>query len=232
MKRIALSALVALGLSGIAIAGGDIAPVAPAPSDSWSGFYVGLQAGGIWGEADWDDMDKSPYAHDIELDSWVGGIYAGYNWLLRDNWLIGVEGEWNYVDSDKTVVTVLPDHPNLTGNYKTRVKQKWDAALLLRFGKVFDDTYLPYITGGIAWGDFDTKISVLGVDSYSGGATLTGWTIGAGLEMKLSENVHARIQYRYTDYGDDRYTMHGDHDVHSKLGSNAHMVTVGINYTF
>ena len=44
MKKIVLSMVAAAAVSSVAMAGGDIAPVAPAPMDSWSGFYMGLQA--------------------------------------------------------------------------------------------------------------------------------------------------------------------------------------------
>ncbi|MBD3788985.1 MAG: porin family protein [Campylobacterales bacterium] len=63
--------------------------------------------------------------------------------------------------------------------------------------------------------------------------TLTGWTIGAGLEKKINENLHARIQYRYTDYGDDTWELDPSNDPDTgKIEYNAHMLMVGLSYRF
>ena len=226
MKKITLSAIVAVGLSCMTMAGGDIAPVSPAPADSWSGFYVGLQAGGIWGDADvdYDDEGTARHTHGLNVDGFAGGLYGGYNWLLENNWLVGVEGEWNYIDADDS--GAIDNAPT----FSTKVEQKWDASLRARVGKVMGD-YLPYLTGGVAWGNFDLKAYANdGSASYSKSMALTGWTIGVGLEMKLSENIHARIQYRYTDYGDKTKNISSGFD--GKLNYNAHMVMVGISYRF
>jgi len=230
MKKIVLSLATATLLSGVAVAGGDIVPVAPGPADSWSGFYVGLQAGGIWGDADVDYSDDEAHTYGLDVDGFMGGIFGGYNWQLIDNWLVGVEGEWNYVNADDTGV-VLDGLGQDTG-WKTYVEQDWDASLRLRVGRVMGD-YLPYVTGGVAWGHFEVKTydGNNPGDSGSMSMTLTGWTLGAGVEMRLSENLHARLQYRYTDYGDDTKTIYPP-DLTAKLDYNAHMVTLGISYRF
>ena len=232
MKKIVLSLTAAAALSSFAMAGGDIVPVAPALADSWSGFYVGLQAGGNWGDAD-VDMDRAGtkvFSKSLDPDGWNGGIYAGYNWLLTDNWLVGVEGDWSYVDADDKA-GVLRFGVNLGDTYK--VEQDWDASLRLRAGKVIDDTWMPYVTGGVAWAKVKGTYDFVGVGSDSDSQTMTGWTIGAGIEMKIDENWHARIQYRYTDYGDDDFTHNiGGTDYKANIDYNTHMVQVGISYRF
>ena len=81
MKKIVLSMVAAATVSSIAMAGEDIAPV-----DSWSGFYMGLQAGYSWGDADLDAYDSGHAGTaSFDMDGTVAGIYAGYNWLLADN---------------------------------------------------------------------------------------------------------------------------------------------------
>ncbi len=231
MKKIVLSAAACVAIGGFAMAGGDIAPVAPAPMDSWSGFYVGVQAGGVWGDADVDyQTDTQSYGYyktyGLNVDGFAGGLYAGYNWLLQDNWLVGVEGEWNYVSADDTGAVV--NDPTTT----TKVEQNWDASLRVRAGKVIGDS-LFYITGGIAWGDFDLAVYDAS-DRGSGSYTLTGWTLGAGWEYRFSEHLSARIQYRYTDYGDDtkRVWSQPPSYIDAKLNYNSHMVMVGFSYRF
>lgn len=226
----------ALGFSSIVMAGGNIAPVAPAPVvsepvDSWSGLYAGLQVGGVWGDADVDyDNTGSGFGiyrtYDLDVDGFSGGVYGGYNWLLDNDLLVGVEGEWNYVDADDSGPVT-----NTQGVF-TKVEQNWDASLRLRAGMVMED-FMPYLTGGVAWGDFDVTVTD-GSVSYSTSMTLTGWTIGAGVEKKLSEDLYTRIQYRYTDYGDDteRFYDNGETYLDGKLDYNAHMLTLGISYRF
>jgi outer membrane immunogenic protein len=35
--------------------------------------------------------------------------------------------------------------------------------------------------------------------------TYVGWTVGAGLEYAFTNNLIGRIEYRYTDYGDETH---------------------------
>jgi len=97
--------------------------------------------------------------------------------------------------------------------------------------------YMPYITGGIAWAgvnvhgfrDPGTQMAI----SEDHDATLTGWTVGAGVEKKIDENLIARIQYRYSDYGDETWDLgeEGDYET-GKIEYNANMLTVGLSYRF
>lgn len=246
MRKIALSAIVALGLSGVAMAGGDIAPVAPAPADSWSGFYVGIQTGYNWGDAkvDWVDYDNTGavdeiYAGDaLDVDGSLLGFYGGYNWLLDNGFLVGIEGEFNEMGAKDVKSVNYPDPIDGPNAWLGKVEQQWDASLRLRAGKVIGDL-LPYITGGVAWGRFNVK-QYYYLDPndlwYDKDITLTGWTLGGGVEWAISPNIHARLQYRYTDYGDktvkDDVTPGGGWSSDARLDYNAHMITVGLSYRF
>jgi outer membrane immunogenic protein len=203
------------------MAGGDIVPVAPAPMDSWSGFYVGIQAGGIWGNAD-VDIPAYPSSFSLDPDGFVGGFYAGYNWLLDNNLLIGVEVEGNIISADDEGLS------GGGGGETYKVEQNWDIALLARLGMVIDDTYMPYILGGAAWTQLETSYNPAAPGVGSSKDTVNGWTIGAGLEMKLTENLHARVQYRYTDYDTGNFMHLGP----SSVDYDDHRVTVGISYRF
>jgi outer membrane immunogenic protein len=227
-----VSLVTILSLGGTASAGGDIVSDSLGSVESWSGFYAGVQVGGVRGEADAvyeDELHNRFYADDFRINGFMGGVYGGHNRLLENGWLIGVEGEWNYLSGNDTVL--IDGDPRTTA----RLEQNWDASLRLRLGRVIGD-YLPYLTGGVAWGDFDLKSH----DGYSinpdttTGYILTGWTMGAGVEMKISENLHARIQYRYTDYGDDtkRIWSSATGYIDANVQYNAHTLTVGLSYRF
>ncbi len=243
MKKIVLSGIVALGLSGMVYGGGDIAPVAPMPADSWSGFYVGLQAGGNWGDADLDyyfngSSSLSGYTRNLDPNGFAGGIYAGYNWLIDGNWLFGVEGDWNYLSGDDTGDWLNSSGNPVTPNWTQTIENEWDASLRLRIGKVIDD-FMPYFTAGAAWARVTTRLdcdTCSPQHHYSGHATLSGWTIGAGVEYKISDNMNVRLQYRYSDYGDDSVRYHADDGSNSyadiKVHYKASMVQVGFSYRF
>lgn len=54
-----------------------------------------------------------------------------------------------------------------------------------------------------------------------------GWTIGGGLEYAFSDELSARIEYRYTDLGSTQVT----NDVFD-FDNNFHAVRVGLSWHF
>jgi outer membrane immunogenic protein len=95
------------------------APPAPAPAFSWTGFYVGLNAGGTWARSDAETSvncnvppARSPYLCDslgngsataagvnaagsgtISASGFTGGVQAGYNWQ-GPNLVYGLETDF------------------------------------------------------------------------------------------------------------------------------------------
>ncbi len=246
MKKFTLSVVAALSMSAFALAGGDIAPVepevvvpAPMMEDNWSGPYAGLQAGYIWGDADLHAEDNGGSTLDLnnfKLKGFAGGIHAGYNMLTSENWVLGLAGEanWMSVDDQKNIGPGGWDP-----DYDYKIKQKWETALLAKVGKVINDTYMPYIVGGATW----TKIGGNFIYLPAPGTqpewedektdTVGGWTLGAGLEMKINENLHARLQYRYSDYDDAKLTHTDGVDyIWETIDYKTHIVQVGLSYFF
>jgi len=67
------------------------APVAEAaPAFTWNGFYLGLQGGGAWGNGDFSGIG------DANLNGGLVTGFAGYNWQLDNNIVLGVEGDASY----------------------------------------------------------------------------------------------------------------------------------------
>ena len=64
---------------------------------------------------------------------------------------------------------------------------------------------MPYVTGGVAWSDWDFKAIPFPVSARSTTSdTFIGWTVGAGIEYAFTPNLIGRLEYRYTDFGDAR----------------------------
>jgi len=234
MKKLFFSLVAISTLASVSYAGGKyVEPPKSKPIviDSWSGPYLGVQFGFISGKATiiLPNLNKK-----VKPSGVTAGVFAGYNWRMSNDFLFGVEGDINYISADKTInwtSSITTALLVINNKYSYKLRQYWDASLRVRLGKVIDDKYLPYITAGAAW----TKIGT----SYPGSAaplgtvkkkTLTGWTVGAGIEMKINKNVNARIQYRYSDYGSKDF-MHGI-TKSSVKNFKTHSVRLGISYSF
>jgi outer membrane immunogenic protein len=79
---------------------------------------------------------------------------------------------------------------------------------------------MPYIAGGVAFGDVKTSVAAIGDSS----ATKIGWTIGGGLEAAIAGPWSAKVEYLYVDLGS------GDSPVGSSEKFKANIVRAGINY--
>jgi len=142
----------------------------------WSGFYLGLQAGGGWTRM---NDTGSIYG----LNGFMLGAHAGYN-FQSGNFVFGVEGDLNYNWN-----RVVLGGPTVWGT------TRWDGSVRGRLGYAIDRTLL-YATGGVAFTN-------LHVDNppFSINMGYTGWTLGAGVEHAFTKNLTARLEYRYTGFG-------------------------------
>jgi len=179
------------------------APVQYAPAASWSGFYAGVFGGYNWGSFD-------ATGGDIDANGWSGGAFTGYN-IQNGSVVYGVEADAGYSGTDGTLGGV-------------EARQTGFGSLRGRIGYAFDPVMI-YGTGGLA-------ITGAEVDdgTVSDSNTHLGWTVGAGAEALITENVFGRVEYRYSDYQSKEYTISGPATVSS--GFSAHTVNAGIGLKF
>src|SRR5437868_7299974 len=74
------------------------AAAAPA-AYNWSGFYVGVTAGGGMASlpvTDVDDFDTFLSGPTLKSGGAVAGLHAGYNWQFAPSFLVGLEGDFNW----------------------------------------------------------------------------------------------------------------------------------------
>lgn len=206
MRAFAIAGL--LLLSPAAALAADLPPAVAeattyAPYD-WTGLYIGGQAGYGWadtGSTVVQTVPPSPFPlrSSGSPDGAFGGGFVGYNWQLPSNVVIGIEADINggNLQSSDPVTIAAPVVPVVTA----RSEIEWFGSVRARAGYAFD-RFLPYVTGGYAFGQAKTTYaSPFPGDSISASDTLSGWTVGAGLEYAITGNLLARIEYRYTDYG-------------------------------
>jgi outer membrane immunogenic protein len=155
----------------------DAEPYYPPPF-SWTGLYVGLQAGWAWGDLD----GSNGFNQSSDIDGFVGGAHIGYN-LQSGTIVWGIEADIEGSDLGGSG----PFHD-------TNIN--WLGSLRARFGLTVTPRTLLYATGGLAFGDVEVS-NAFGTFSD----TRTGWTLGAGLEHAISPATTVRLEYRYTDLG-------------------------------
>jgi outer membrane immunogenic protein len=200
----------------------------PGPS-AFAGPYVGVQGGYSWGDADaksyWADGSPAFAINGFDVDGLTGGVFAGYNAMVGSGIIIGVEGEVNLSSANDRIYVPSP-------GYGAKVEQDWDASVRVKAG-VDAGGVMPYVTGGIAFG----RVKTYGWTDWGyqdrNSDTLTGWTIGAGVETAISGNIHARLQYRYTDYGSAKWTIDQPNDTDTgKVIYSAHILMLGVSINF
>jgi outer membrane immunogenic protein len=182
---------------------------------NWTGFYAGVTAGYGFGSSDW----SAPVAATKPKGFLAGGT-VGYNWQSGAI-VYGLEGDVSWSNVKDNVVCGV----GLT----CETSSNWLATFRGRVGYAFD-RWLPYVTGGGAYGN------VKATTSAAGGVTLTeasssqlGWTIGAGIEYAFMGNWSAKLEYLYVDLGSFDA---GIAPAVNNVSFTENIVRAGLNYKF
>jgi outer membrane immunogenic protein len=177
------------------------APPPMAPAFTWTGFYIGLNAGGKWASVDQQITSGATVftLNDNNASSWIAGGQIGYNWQVGQ-WVFGVEGDVDAHDFNRSRVVAAPVGPFIAGDTFT-VESKWQASLRGRIGYAFDRALL-YATGGVAWAQRKNTVTLVGIGTATNDDTVTGGTIGGGLEYAIWNNVSIGVEGRWSFYGD------------------------------
>ena len=227
MKRLWLAG-VALTIAATTALGADVLPGRPLPPPrapatyvpffTWNGAYVGINAGYGFGHSQWTDTVTRASTNKFGISGGMVGGTIGYNVQLSTV-VVGLEADidWSNIKGSTTVNCVTT----------CETSNSWLGTARGRIGYAFD-RFLPYFTGGAAFGA--VKGSVLGFGSFS--ETKVGWTVGGGLEYAFVNNWTAKLEYLYVDLGKahcNAACSGGDpFDVTFQTG----IVRGGVNYKF
>jgi outer membrane immunogenic protein len=187
-------------------------PVYVGPGFSWTGFYAGINGGYGFGKSNWTDITGASTG-DFNIKGGLVGGTLGYN-LQTGNWVWGLEGDVDYSTIKGTDATSCCTTRNdWLGTARGRIGYAWDR-------------WLPYLTGGAAFGDVKAT-SATGSEKH----TKIGWTAGAGVEYAFLGAWSAKLEYLYVDLGKtgcSAPTCVPNIDVKF----NANIVRAGLNYRF
>jgi outer membrane immunogenic protein len=156
----------------------------------------------------------------------LGGAQIGYNQLANGNWLWGVETDIQAANEQgnangKFLCSVaicqagnpffatggLPQNPVVVSTFNEKID--WFGTVRGRVGTLVTPSIVAYATGGLAYGEISTSGTITGqtgtgavtAASFSGHTTKAGWTLGCGLEGRLTAQWSAKIEYLYMDFG-------------------------------
>ena len=179
---------------------------------NWSGFYIGVEAGVINQHLNY----SGGLIGSVSPSSFTGGGFIGYNRQLSNNFLIGVEGHFDYSEPHAEFASL-------------QSRTSWTFAGGVRAGYVFNNTVMPYVGFGGTVTDISQRFPGQFADN-----TATGWMLNAGVEFRLGGNPAfnssplfnalqrgtVRAEYRRSSYG--KVDAFGD--LQTKVVSNAFLV--------
>lgn len=171
------------------IAGAMLAVIftASASSASANGFRVELHGG-------WD----RPVAEGTGDSGLLYGFGVGYDVGLSKNVFAGVEANADFSTTRECADAVLVSGDRLC------VKAGRDLSLIARAGVEVAPGSKLYALAGWTNARFRADYSLPSGTSTSESQNLDGWRIGAGFQQSLGTGLHAKLEYRYSDYQEDR----------------------------
>ena len=171
-----------------------------ASAQAFNGPHVGAQAGWEQTEVRNPETGLGTVTVDDDAQSFTGGFFVGYDREVATRLVLGAEAGTGATG----LVSVDPD---------------WSIDLTTRAGYLLAPGTLAYLRGGYTNARVETNVTN-GSTQLSDNGNRNGWSIGAGIERLILQNISGRLEYRYSDLGE------GD-------GSfDRHRVLAGIAYRF
>jgi outer membrane immunogenic protein len=162
--------------------------------------------------------------------------------------MVGAEADINYADHEIRSFGAL-DSAFVNESLELRSELEWFGTVRARVGFVPVDRFLVYATGGLAYGSVDASatdtltLPRLGrTEIWSGkdSDTKFGWTLGAGAEYAITDNLTARLEGLYVDLEDTKVTgaytggadVLAEETLTAKDDNKFAVLRAGLNYKF
>jgi opacity protein-like surface antigen len=224
---------------------------------SWTGFYIGANAGGVWSRSDlhWTTSSfgllpggaaeaaaiDTAAAGKIESSGFVGGGQVGFNYQTQ--WVVfGIEADFNGIGmSGSRTATAVP--PVGVGEpIAETFNSHYLATLRGRLG-VAAGSWLVYGTGGAASErvDYEDTIAFPLLGSRNAASSkyiAAGFTAGGGVERMLTSNWSVKAEYLHIDLGHKvKKSFNSAHPLIGPIILHDHrlaedLIRVGVNYRF
>ena len=147
------------------------------------------------------------------------GANVGYNWLVLPQWVVGIEGNWDWSN--------IRGNDGGSGGDVNAVDQNWQAGVRARAGFLVTPSTMLFGTGGLAFMDADLKDEDI---PQLHSAMFNGWTFGGGIEQEILPNITGRLEYRWSDFSQKRVSFASFYDIGATPKINA--VIAGVSWHF
>ena len=205
----------------------------PTPAANWAGFYLGASGG-----ANVALLTGGALA--------FGGLRGGYNWQFN-HVVVGVQAETNWRPDAHSAVTNWNDGAGTQYQANHGFTANFISTLTTRLGYEVAERFLPFIFGGLALSEGGLWTTATGLSGPNAGASgansldqmRVGWTLGGGLEYRLTSNWSVEAQYAYFSFPQRMVLLTpislGGTQVNSFTLSNrgfGSLISLGANYRF
>ena len=246
IKKLLLSAATFLTLSGAAFAADlpskkspALAPVTVAPAFSWTGCYVGLQAGASFGRVSGFDGTSVFLPTKANTRGFEGGGQAGCNYQMGQ-FVVGGEGELWGSSSRGTAPLSRPviitdgagpvQAPAIA--LIAKVKNNFAGALSVRGGFAIDHTLL-FAKVGVGFADY--KYTVTGGGNFAtGSSNRAGLLLGVGVEQAIDAHWSVKLEYDNLQFRkhNTQFMLSGGQVFTASIRDTENLIKLGVNYRF
>jgi outer membrane immunogenic protein len=180
------------------------APIYGAPPVSWTGCYIGGNVGGGWSRFNAGEVGfagvPTPFVDygSNNGSSVIGGGQIGCDYQFASNWVIGIQGQAQF--GTITSSNAVAPFPGITAQFKVKNIE----TVTGRLGYTVAPAVLAYVKGGAAWASASGAAVVPalgGLIGESANFTMTGYTVGGGLEWMFAPGWSVFGEYNYMDFG-------------------------------
>jgi outer membrane immunogenic protein len=263
MRKLGLGAIALLSLTARAAVAADLPPAvyAPppiAPAFSWTGCYVGGNAGGAWVNTHAFDTNgvitgvagvpvPNGDLGSQTFSGFAGGGQLGCDYQV-DRFVFGIAAMFDGASVNGSI-------NQAGGLFTSDPSVSWFATLTARAGVAVTPTGLLYVKGGGAWikDNFTLTLTPAGSAFFAtlpvpvgvvpgpvAGESFTssGWTAGAGFEWAFNERMSVFAEYDYMSFSTSTATLVPVTPLlpvaafQLGVSHNVNLFTVGVNFRF
>jgi outer membrane immunogenic protein len=207
----------------------SVAPIykaPPAPVNTWTGSYVGISGGGAWGSAVVSNgatgVDQTPR---FDLSGGIIGVTSGLN-VQNGSLVLGYEGDTSVTSKSGSAFEFPPNTA-----FSTEVKEHWLSTFRGRVGYA-QDNWLFYATAGGALANLENSVAGP-TGTFSEKHWHWGFAAGGGVEVKITQDWSAKVEYLYVGLQDKSYFNPAPSvpfPSNQNVRTDDHIVRVGVNY--